>query len=204
MRTPNREHRVVAQNGGDIIQETAPAELVAAGLEAVGTVRLSTADAADISIDEFLIYFSQRLNEVHEVVEGLLDIEGASFQQQGRAVGFNLNQPQQVSALDLVDFTGVGLEEFEGFSIERDPVEEVVLDPCLNCGLQVVFGVVGHQSVEGPGHFVHNQLAVVLFLQVKQVGQADLGQNHRLLVVGKRNQVALQTAHQALVESVQR
>jgi hypothetical protein len=133
VRTPYREHRVVAQNGGDIIQETAPAELVAAGLEAVGTVRFSTADAADISIDEFLIYFSQRLNEVHEVVEGLLDIEGASFQQQGCAVGFNLNQPQQISALDLVDFTGVGLEEFEGFSIERDPVEEVVLDPCLNC-----------------------------------------------------------------------
>lgn len=96
-------------------------------------MRFSTADAADISIDEFLIYFSQRLNEVHEVVEGLLDIEGASFQQQGRAVGFNLNQPQQISALDLVHFTGVGLEEFEGFSIERDPVEEVVLHSCLNC-----------------------------------------------------------------------
>lgn len=66
---------------------------MAAGLEAVGTMRLRTTNATDICINEFFINFGQGLHEVHEVVESFLNIESTAFQEQSRTISLYFSEP---------------------------------------------------------------------------------------------------------------
>ena len=43
-------------------------------LKSIGSVRFFAADSADVSVDHLLLWYGEGLDEVHEVVEGFLNI----------------------------------------------------------------------------------------------------------------------------------
>jgi len=74
---------------------------VAAALKTIGSMRFSTANTADVSIDHILLWNCQRFNEMHKIVEGFLDVESTALKQEGHGIGLKFKLAENVGALDL-------------------------------------------------------------------------------------------------------
>lgn len=80
-------------------------------------MRFFAADSANIGVDHLFLRNSQRLKEVHKEVEGLLDIEGTAFKQEGLAFELEVDESEGIVGLYFCDFVRVSLEVLECFGV---------------------------------------------------------------------------------------
>jgi hypothetical protein len=139
---------------------------------------------------------------VHEIPESLLDVEGTALEEERLAVILDFSCFECVRYSNLCDFIGIEAEEFIGFGVERDTIKEVFFHSAFDIFLD--FLQIAHFN-EYTQYFalpIHDEFAVILLLQIQQVGQSDIREDDILLIVGERDGVSLQTLLELLLEEV--
>ena len=86
MRTLDGKERIISKNAVDVLNDAGPTEFMTAILQSVRSVGLVAADHAYICVDHLLFSYCQGLDEVHQEIEGFLDIQCTSFQEESHCV----------------------------------------------------------------------------------------------------------------------
>ena len=86
MRALDGEERIISKNAVDVLNDAGPTEFMAAILQSVWPVGLVAANHAYISVDHLFFSNCQGLDEVHQEIEGFLDVEGTSFQEESHCI----------------------------------------------------------------------------------------------------------------------
>jgi hypothetical protein len=126
--TFEREKTGISKCAVDILQYAISAKLMTAILQSIGSVGLFAANTTHICIYHFFLGDSERLDEVHEVVESFLHVQCAAFQEESLAVDLEFDNCEGVVSFDFLQFLGIGLEELEGFGVKTNSIEEVIIN----------------------------------------------------------------------------
>lgn len=120
---------------------------------------------------------------MHEVVESFLNVQRAAFQKKSLAVDLKLNYCEDVVSFNFLQFLGIGLEELECFGVKTNSIEEVIINSSSNLLLYLLDLIVFHQNAQCLCLHINYQFAVVLLLNVKNVGDTNVSQNDTFLII---------------------